>query len=66
MKENLLNIYDRDGRLLIKTNRGSNRLYKVALEAENTSCLQVITSNESRKCHARLVHINFDIKKTDD
>ena len=54
MKEDLLYIYDRDGRLLIRTSRGRNRLYKVALEAENAKCLQVITSSESSKWHARL------------
>ena len=51
MKEDLLNIYDRDGRLLIRTSRGRNRLYKVALEAENARCLQVITSSDSSKWH---------------
>ena len=60
MKEDILCIYDREGRLLIRSNRGRNRLYKVFLEAESTSCLQVITSNESSKWHARLGHINFD------
>ena len=60
IKEDLLYIYDRDGRLLIRTSRGRNRLYKVALEAENAKCLQVITSSESSKWHARLGHINFD------
>ena len=60
MKEDILCIYDREGRLLIRRNRGRNRLYKVLLEPESTSCLQVITSNESSKWHARLGHINFD------
>ena len=63
LKEDLLHIYDRDGRLLLKANRGRNRLYKVVMEAEGTSCLQVITSNESSKWHARLGHINFDNMK---
>ena len=60
MKKKLLYVYDRDGRLLIESSRGRNRLYKVILEAENTKCLQVITSNESNKWHARLDHIYFD------
>lgn len=60
MKEDLLNVYDRDGRLLVRTNRGRNRLYKVVLEVESMKCLQVSTSNVSNKWHARLGHINFD------
>lgn len=60
MKEDVLNIYDRDGRLLIRTNRGRNRLYKVALEADKALCLQVKASDVSSKWHARLGHINYE------
>lgn len=60
MKEKLLLVYDRSGRLVMQSCRGKNRLYKVVLEAENTECLQVITSDESSKWHARLGHINYD------
>ena len=60
MKEDLLYVYDRDGKLLIKTSRGKNCLYKVSLEAENNTCLQVMMSDASSKWHARLGHINFD------
>ena len=48
MKEDLLNVYDREGRLLVRTSRGRNRLYKVALEPENVTCLQVVTTNASK------------------
>lgn len=60
MKEDVLELYDRDGRLLIRSSRGRNRLSKVALNAESPSCLQVITSDFSSKWHARLGHINFE------
>lgn len=45
MKEDLLDIHDRDGRLLIRTSRGRNRLYKVSLEAESPLCLQVVSTS---------------------
>lgn len=35
-------------------------MYKVALDAESSSCLQVITSDASSKRHARLGHINYN------
>lgn len=60
LKEEHLYMYDRDGKLLIKTSRGRNRLYKVALEAEGTSCLQVMVTNDSSIWHARLGHINYE------
>ena len=60
MKEDVLELYDRDSKLLIRSSRGRNRLYKVALDAESPSCLQIITSDVSSKWHARLGHINFE------
>ena len=64
MKDNQLYLYDRLGKLMIRTMRSRNRLYKVNLQTENDQCLQVTTtSTESSKWHARLDHINVDTMK---
>lgn len=60
MKNNLLDVLDREGKLLVRTSRGRNRLYKVELEVESVRCLQVATTTTSNTWHARLGHINFD------
>lgn len=64
MKGEGLVLYDRDGKLLVRARRSKNRLYKVLMEAENTRCLQLITSNDSAKWHARLGHVGLETMKT--
>ncbi|XP_024010303.1 uncharacterized protein LOC112085331 [Eutrema salsugineum] len=59
MREDYLTLHDREGNLLVKAIRSKNRLYKVALEVENTKCLQIMASNDSR-WHARLGHISTE------
>lgn len=63
MKEDSLIIYDRQGQLLVKTTKARNRLYKVILDIDDTKCLQLTTSTESSKWHARLGHVNVDTMK---
>lgn len=60
MKNDRLTVFDRVGRQLVETSRGRNRLYKVVLEAESASCLQVAAFSTSNQWHARLGHVNFD------
>ncbi|XP_019087687.1 PREDICTED: uncharacterized protein LOC109127454 [Camelina sativa] len=64
MKESRLRIYERMGGLLIETGRSRNRLYKVVLEVDNLKCLQLASSTELTKWHARLGHINVETMKT--
>lgn len=59
MKEDCLLLYDRDNRLLMRAKRSPNRLYKVAMEVENTKCLQIVRHNESSKWHSRLGHLGL-------
>ena len=67
MKDDCLLLYDREGRLLVKAKRALNRLYKVAMEVENTRCLQLVHLKESSKWHARLGHIGLsNLKKMVD
>lgn len=63
MKEDLLMLYDRLGNLMVRTTRSRNRLYKVLLEVENFKCLQLASTSESTKWHARLGHINSETMK---
>lgn len=48
---------DKDGKTITKAKRSKNRLYKVMIEVVNERCLQVATSSESARWHARLGHI---------
>lgn len=64
MRKDYLNLYDREGKLLVKATRSRNRLYKVSLEVESPKCLQLVISNESRIWHARLGHIRTDALKS--
>ena len=63
MKDNVLRLLDQSGQLMIQTSRSRNRLYKVVLQADTIQCLQVKTSTESSKWHARLGHVNTEIMK---
>ena len=48
MKDNTLTLLDRQGHIMIKTERSKNRLYKVMLQADNVQCLQLKASTQSR------------------
>lgn len=63
MKGDTLILFDRLGELMIKTTRAKNRLYKVTLQADQVQCLQIKSSSDSSKWHARLGHINYETLK---
>lgn len=56
MKEDHLVLRDKDGRLIAKAKRSKNRVYKVVIDIVNERCLQLTTSSDSAKWHARLGH----------
>ena len=64
MRENYLTLRDKDGNLIVKASRSRNRLYKVALEIEEPTCLQLQSHSESSRWHARLGHLGTDAMKT--
>ena len=41
MKDETLTLYDRNGKLMVRTKRSSNRLYKVVMQADKDHCLQI-------------------------
>ena len=64
MKGDALMLYDRYGKLMLRSNRSRNRLYKVAFEVETQDCLQISShTSETSRWHARLGHINGDTIK---
>lgn len=52
-------VYDNIGRLLIKVNRTSNRLYKLVVEENRGMCMLTKTEEHSWLWHSRLGHVNF-------
>ena len=54
MKNDHIILYDRNGNLVVKTNRPKNRFYRGIIEVESIKCLQLIGSNEENKWHSRL------------
>lgn len=63
MKDDTLTLFDRFGAIMVKTTRSRNRLYKVNLQVDHIQCLQVKSSTESMKWHARLGHVNLETMK---
>lgn len=49
MKGDCLTMHDQKGKLLVKTNRARNRLYKVHMGIRDTACLHLTTMSESSK-----------------
>ncbi|KAG7599586.1 Reverse transcriptase RNA-dependent DNA polymerase [Arabidopsis suecica] len=64
MKDDYLTVHDKDGKLLVKTKRSKNRLYKVLMKLETAECLQVTEISESRRWHARLGQIGSQMMET--
>lgn len=64
LKDDQLMLFDRAGKLMVKTTRSRNRLYKVTLQAESFQCLQLTTTTESSRWHARLGHVNHETMKS--
>lgn len=63
MKNDVLMLFDQTWYLMIKTSRSENRLYKVNLQADIIESLQIATTTESSRWHARLGHINTETIK---
>lgn len=64
LKDDQLMLFDRAGKLMVKTTRSRNRLYKVTLQAESVQCLELTTTTESSRWHARLGHVNHETMKS--
>lgn len=62
IKDEHLWLHERSGRLLLKSKRSSNRLYKVELCTGKPMCFQAKLDMESLPWlwHGRLGHANFD------
>ncbi|XP_050914732.1 uncharacterized protein LOC127129622 [Lathyrus oleraceus] len=60
MKDNLLKLYDSDQKLIMQTEQGSNRIFKVNVEATETKCLSVEgVKGDCELWHKRSGHPNF-------
>ena len=57
-------MHDHNGKLLVKTNRSKNRLYKVCMGVRNTELLHLATISEITRWHVRLGHINLEVLKS--
>lgn len=63
MREDYLNLHDRDGNLIVKAPRARNRLYKVVMDTAEQRCLQTEIYHEYSQWHARLGHLGADALK---
>ena len=64
MKEELLTLHDREGKLIVKATRSMNRLYKVLMDIIETKCFLTTAQTESIRWHARLGHIGENSMKS--
>ncbi|KAK1435293.1 hypothetical protein QVD17_01054 [Tagetes erecta] len=60
MQHGVLNLFEKNGDLLMKVPRSLNRLYKINLTVSSPVCLQAKLDDEAWLWHARLGHLNFD------
>ena len=63
LKGEELTMHDHHGKLLVKAKRSSNRLYKVHMGIRSNARLNLSSTTESKRWHARLGHINFESLK---
>lgn len=63
MKEEVLTLHDKDGKLIVQAKRSRNRLYKVLMDIVDNKCLQLTTLSESTKWYACLGHIGANSMK---
>lgn len=52
-------VYEQSGKLLMKVQRSSNRLYKLEVEKDRNMCLLTTADETSWLWHSRLGHVNF-------
>ena len=60
MKDDVLTLRDKDGKLITSAKRSPNRLYKVLMEMVEVKCLYSKVQDNGRRWHARLGHIGTD------
>ena len=53
-------VHDKQGRLLMKVKRSTNRLYKIVLESSKPTCLMSKIEETTWLWHTRLGHVNFN------
>lgn len=58
MRGEFLWVRDRQGKLIMKVKRSSNRLYKIIIESNRPRCTLSSTIESSRLWHMRLGHVN--------
>ena len=63
MKGGYITLHDKDGKLIVQTQRSANRLYKVLMDIVDAKCLKLSTQEESSRWHARLGHIGASAMK---
>uniref|UniRef100_A0A251VAV7 Putative zinc finger, CCHC-type n=1 Tax=Helianthus annuus TaxID=4232 RepID=A0A251VAV7_HELAN len=59
MRGDYLKISDEEGKLIMKVQRSTNRLYKIVLHTSKPVCLLTNLDDEGWVWHARLGHVNF-------
>lgn len=60
MKDNFLKLYDSNQKLIMQSEQGSNRTYKVNVETAKTECLSAEgAKGDSKLWHKRLGHLNY-------
>lgn len=59
----MLWVYDKEEKLLMKVKRSVNRLYKILLNTAEPMCMLSKYDEESWLWHARLWHVNFQAMK---
>jgi transposase InsO family protein len=60
MKDNLLKLYDSNQNLIMQSEQGSNRTFKVNVETAETECLSAEGSEgDSKLWHKRMGHLNY-------
>lgn len=63
LKDDHLTMHDQQGKLLVRAQRGRNRLYKVRMGVRDTEQTYLAEINESNRWHARLGHVNLTTMK---
>jgi hypothetical protein len=60
MENNLLTLYDSNQKIIMKSEKGSNRTFKVNVETVEAECLSAESSEgDSKLWHKRLGHLNY-------
>src|ERR1044072_5227957 len=60
MKDNLLKLYDSHQKLIMKSEQGSNRTFKVNVSTSEAECLSTEgAEGDSKLWHKRLGHLNY-------